>query len=82
MSIEATLQGIIESNKQDRERFAGITSRTVSAIVRGTPDEFSDIIRSAANPEQGDVCGAEQMEDRDTDGTAGIPGVATSPVGE
>jgi len=82
MGIEETLQGIIASNKQDRERFAGITSRTVSAIVRGTPDEFSDIIRAAADPEQGDDGGAQSMEDRDTDGPAGVPLTATSPVGE
>ncbi len=82
MVIEEVLKGIIASNKQYRERFAGITSRTVSAIVRGTPDEFSDIIRAAADLEQGDYGGAQSMEDRDTDGPAGVPLAAAPPVGE
>ena len=68
---------LVSENRQSRERFEGIASRTVSAITQGNTDDLTAIIRDI----QGGESSAEPVEVRSTDGVTGDSGAAASSVG-
>lgn len=74
MTIESVVQQFLNDAAQDRERFAKIASRTVSAVLRrGTPDDFSDIIRDATgDPDVSAGDGPSSVESGSTVGGVGV----------
>ena len=76
MTIEEILQKLIADGERERERFERLASRTASAIIRNTPDEFTEIVRDAAyasgfqEGHPGEVEPA--VEAGDTDGGGGL----------
>lgn len=71
--LEAIVARLVRENQADRERFAGIASRTVSAILSGDSDGLNNIIRQFASSEETGEGGVEPLEAGDVDGTTGIP---------
>ena len=67
---------MVSENQQSRERFGGIASRTVSAVIQGNTDDLSSIIRDVTNSGSGPEVGAEPVETGNTDGTDGNQGTA------
>ena len=67
---------MVSDNQQSRERFGGIASRTVSAVIQGNTDDLSNIIRDVTNSGSGPEVGAEPVENGNTDGTDGNQGTA------
>lgn len=67
---------MVSENQQSRERFGGIASRTVSAVIQGNTDDLSNIIRDVTNSGSGPEVGAEPVENGNTDGTDGNQGTA------
>ena len=67
---------MVSENQQSRERFVGIASRTVSAVIQGNTDDLSNIIRDVTNSGSGPEVGAEPVENGNTDGTDGNQGTA------
>ena len=67
---------MVSENQQSRERFGGIASRTVSAVIQGNTDDLSSIIRDVTNSGSGPEVGAEPVEVGNTDGTDGNQGTA------
>ena len=70
--IEKTVQSILQANKQSRERFERLASRTVDAIFRSDRDELDNIIRDAADFGSSTEGGLEPLETGDVDGDFGI----------
>jgi len=58
----------ITRNQQFRTRSEKLASRTVSAIVRNAPDEFSDIIRDASIDGTSEEGGVVPLETGDAHG--------------
>lgn len=71
--LKAIVARLVRENQADRERFAGIASRTVSAILSGDSDGLNNIIRQFASSEEAGESGAEPVEDGNVDGATGIP---------
>ena len=69
--LEAVLAKLVSENKAARERFEGVASRTVSAIMRGDSDGLNNIVRQLASDEEAGESSAEPLEDGNPDGTAG-----------
>lgn len=67
---------MVSDNQQSRERFGGIASRTVSAVIQGNTDDLNNIIRDVTNSGSGPEVGAEPVETGNTDGTDGNQGTA------
>ena len=67
---------MVSENQQSRERFGGIASRTVSAVIQGNTDDLSSIIRDVTDSGSGPEVGAEPVETGNTDGTDGNQGTA------
>ena len=74
--LETILAKLVSENQQSRERFGGIASRTVSAVIQGNTDDLSSIIRDVTNSGSGPEVGAEPVETGNTDGTDGNQGTA------
>lgn len=76
MDVESTLRSIISANRQSRERFEQIASRTVDAIFQGDRDELGNIIRDATSDDSGasQESGPESMEAGNVDGIDGVSG--------
>ena len=62
---------MVSENQQSRERFGGIASRTVSAVIQGNTDDLNNIIRDVTDSGSGPEVGAEPVEVGNTDGTDG-----------
>ena len=75
--LKTILEKLVSDNRQSRERFEGIASRTVSAITQGNSDDLTAIIRDITGGESG----AEPVETGVTDGTDGNQSTAASPDG-
>ena len=77
MTVEETLRKMIVDGARDRARFERLASRTASAIVRNTPDDFTEIVQSAtASSEFPDGHPGEvepAVEAGNTDGTDRAP---------
>ena len=67
---------MVSENQQSRERFGGIASRTVSAVIQGNTDDLNNIIRDVTNSGSGPEVGADPVETGNTDGTVGSEGTA------
>ena len=74
--LQTILAKMVSENQQSRERFGGIASRTVSAVIQGNTDDLSSIIRDVTNSGSGPEVGAEPVETGNTDGTDGNQGTA------
>ena len=74
--LQTILAKLVSENQQSRERFGGIASRTVSAVIQGNTDDLSNIIRDVTNSGSGPEVGAEPVETGNTDGTDGNQGTA------
>ena len=74
--LQTILAKLVSENQQSRERFGGIASRTVSAVIQGNTDDLSSIIRDVTNSGSGPEVGAEPVENGNTDGTDGNQGTA------
>ena len=74
--LQTILAKLVSDNQQSRERFGGIASRTVSAVIQGNTDDLSSIIRDVTNSGSGPEVGAEPVETGNTDGTDGNQGTA------
>ena len=75
MTVEETISKMIVDGARDRARFERLASRTASAIVRNTPNEFTEIVQSATS-EFSDGHPAEvepSVETGNTDGTDRAP---------
>ena len=76
MTVEETLQKLIGDGARERARFERLASRTASAIVRNTPDEFTEIVRDATYSSEfpdgrpGEI--EPSLETGVTDGTDGV----------
>lgn len=68
---------LVSENRQSRERFEGIASRTVSAITQGNTDDLTNIIRDITGGESS----AESLEAGDVDGAVGDSVAAESSSG-
>jgi len=78
--LQSILTRLVSDNRQSRERFGGIASRTVSAVMQGNTDELNNIIRDVATAESSGESGDKPLETGDTDGPSGDQGNAGSPV--
>lgn len=80
--LQTLLSKMVSENQKARERFARTASRTISAVAQGNADELTNIIRDAESEYFGESkeVGAEQVEDRDTDGVAGVSSSEASPI--
>ena len=67
---------MVSENQQSRERFGGIASRTVSAVIQGNTDDLSNIIRDVTDSQPRDESSSEPVEVGNTDGTDGNQGTA------
>lgn len=69
---------MVSENRQSRERFEGIASRTVSAITQGDTNDLSNIIRDVTG--EGKEGGAVSVEAGDSNGAAGDQLADTPPA--
>jgi hypothetical protein len=69
--LETILAKLVSDNQQSRERFGGIASRTVSAVMTGNTNELNSIIRDVTDSKSSDEISSESMEAGSTDGAAG-----------
>lgn len=74
--LQTILAKLVSENQQSRERFGGIASRTVSAVIQGNTDDLNNIIRDVTDSGSGPKVGAEPVEVGNTDGTDGNQGTA------
>ena len=74
--LETILAKLVSENQQSRERFGGIASRTVSAVIQGNTDDLNNIIRDVTNSGSGPEVGADPVEAGSTNGTVGSEGTA------
>lgn len=72
---------MVSDNQQSRERFGGIASRTVSAVIQGNTDDLSNIIRDVTDSGSGPKVGAEPVEAGNTDRADGNQSTAGSSSG-
>ena len=79
--LQDIMARMVSQNRQSRERFEGIASRTVSAVIEGNTDELTNIIRDVANSEQGGEVSNQPMEAGSADGLAGNQVAAESSGG-
>jgi hypothetical protein len=76
--LETILAKLVSDNQQSRERFGGIASRTVSAVMTGNTNELNIIIRDVTDSKSSDEISSEPMEAGSTDGAAGDKSTAES----
>lgn len=69
--LEAIVAKLVSDNKAARERFEGVASRTVSAIMSGDSDGLNNIVRQLTSSEEAGESSAEPVEAGDVDGLAG-----------
>ena len=69
--LQKIVRGMMNSNQQERDRFARLASRTVGAITKGTFDELQGIVNDAAG----------EPAESDSGGTVSIDLGANSEVG-
>jgi hypothetical protein len=74
--LQTILAKMVSENQQSRERFGGIASRTVSAVIQGNTDDLSSIIRDVTNSESSDEISGQPVEAGSTNGTVGSEGTA------
>ena len=74
--LETILAKLVSENQQSRERFGGIASRTVSAVIQGNTDDLSSIIRDVTNSESSDEISGQPVEAGSTNWTVGSEGTA------
>ena len=72
--LETILAKLVSDNQQSRERFGGIASRTVSAVMQGNTDELNNIIRDVATAESGGESSDKPVETGDADRADGNQG--------
>lgn len=75
--LQDIMTRLVSENRQSRERFEGIASRTVSAITQGNTDDLTNIIRDITGGESS----AESLEAGDVDGAVGDSVAAESSSG-
>ncbi len=75
--LQDIMTRLVSENRQSRERFEGIASRTVSAITQGNTDDLTSIIRDITGGESS----AEPVETGDADGAVGDSVAAEPSVG-
>ena len=78
--MKELLHRIVNDNRQAREQWNSVASRTVAAIQTGDIDELIAIVRDVSGGGEEDR--TEAGEAGTADGTAGIPGTAESPAHE
>ena len=78
--MEELLHRIVNDNRQAREQWNSVASRTVAAIQAGDIDELIAIVRDVSTGGEEDR--TEERQDGVTDESAGIPGTAESPAHE
>ena len=70
--LQTILAKLVSENRQSRERFEAIASRTVFAVSKGDTNELSDIIRAVTHDaETAGEGGAGSVETGKPDGTDG-----------
>jgi len=74
--LQTILAKLVSENQQSRERFGGIASRTVSAVIQGNTDDLSNIIRDVTDSQPRDESSSESVETGSTDGAVGNQGTA------
>ena len=78
--MEELLHRIVNDNRQAREQWNSVASRTVAAIQTGDIDELCAIVRDVSGGGEEDR--TEAREAGTADGTAGIPDAPESPAHE
>lgn len=76
----AFLQRLLAENKAARESVELLTARAVSAISKGSRDDFDDILRDAGLVDSGEESRVDPVETGNTDGAAVVSG-SESPSG-
>ena len=74
--LQTILAKLVSENQQSRERFGGIASRTVSAVMTGDKNELNSIIRDVTDSQSSDEISSEPVEAGSTDGAAGNQSIA------
>ena len=74
--LQTILAKLVSDNQQSRERFGGIASRTVSAVMTGDTNELNSIIRDVTDSQPSDEISSEPVETGSTDGADGNQGTA------
>jgi len=67
---------MVSENQQSRERFGGIASRTVSAVMTGDTNELNSIIRDVTDSQSSDESSGQPVEAGGPDRTVGSEGTA------
>ena len=78
--MKELLHRIVNDNRQAREQWNSVASRTVAAIQTGDIDELIAIVRDVSGGAEEDR--TEAGEAGTADGIVGIPGTAESPAHE
>lgn len=74
--LQTILAKMVSENQQSRERFGGIASRTVSAVMTGDTNELNSIIRDVTDSQSSDESSGQPVEAGGTDGVVGSEGTA------
>jgi hypothetical protein len=69
--LQTILAKLVSENQQSRERFGGIASRTVSAVMTGDTNELNSIIRDVTDSQSSDEISGQPVEAGSIDGAVG-----------